>query len=103
MYPIFSIYVWKIFELQVQNLYAFQKFQVFSYPQRPETQLQQQQGHQWASAYVGSIKKTSSVKNRVEREETNTTLRKNVEKSWLVFTTNQRVVEDYLSNERSEN
>ena len=46
----FFIYVWTIYEDQVKDKYASQKFKAFSGRRRPETHFRHAQGHQRASA-----------------------------------------------------
>ena len=74
MYPIFSIYASKRFEHQVQDMYASQKFQIFSTLRRLETHFQHHQGHKRAGALKSIIFKiiqtTNLTADGVEHQKT---------------------------------
>ena len=53
--PVSFIYVWSIFEHQVNDMYASRKFKVFSSPRWPETHFSHLQVRQRASALEGSF------------------------------------------------
>ena len=53
--PVSFIYVWTIFEHQVNDMNASQKVQGFSSLRRPETHFRHARGHQRAGVLTGSI------------------------------------------------
>ena len=53
--PVSCIYLWTIFDHQLNDMSASQKFKVFSSPRRPKTQFRHTQGHQSAYTLTGSI------------------------------------------------
>ena len=73
LYPIFFIYVWTAFELQVQDLCAPQKIQIFSSLRGPERYFGHKQSHQRACVLIGSltnIRNKTFAENGVEHQKT---------------------------------
>ena len=67
------VYIWTVFERQVQDMYASQKFQVISSPRRPDLYFLHKQGHQQACELRGLIdiiKVTIITVHQLEQQKT---------------------------------